>query len=99
MNTSTLRILLFVLAGLSAGCHAKSARTAAAAPEGAKAAPMIYEFNVANPAYRERLVLGFYDGTPAWKWTARQFAVSIDPEPPRDKAPALTIDFSAPSEL
>ncbi len=60
---------------------------------------MVYELAVADRAFQDRLVQGFYIGNEGWLWTARRFAVSLDVPPPREKVAYLELDFSAPSEL
>ncbi len=60
---------------------------------------MVFELNVADPAFKDRLLRGFLDGTDAWKWTGRQFAVLLDAPPPVDAPTFLVLDFNAPDEL
>jgi cephalosporin hydroxylase len=70
---------------------------AAGQPEGEK--PTVFELTVANPAFQDRLLRGFFDGNDAWKWTGKLFAVSLDAPPPLDAPTTLTLDFNAPDEL
>jgi cephalosporin hydroxylase len=42
-----------------------------------------------------RLLRGFYESTGAWRWTARAFAVSLDP-PPSGRDAYLELDFDFP---
>jgi len=95
-NHSFLRVLLCAFTIVSAGCRDKRA---APAPSPTHAGPKIYEVDVSSQALQDRLLRGFYDGTVGWKWTARQFAVSIDAPPPRDQPSLLILDFTAPNEL
>ena len=94
-----------ILAVLSISCRRKETAPPAAAAEPkhetAAATPpaMVFELTVADPALKDRLLRGFYDGTNAWKWTGRQFAVSLDAPPPLDAPTYLVLDFNAPDEL
>jgi cephalosporin hydroxylase len=96
MNNHRFLPLLCAFTIISAGCRSKSA---APVPSSTQAGPMIYELDVSNQTFHDRLLRGFYDGTIGWKWTARQFAVSIDAPPPRDQPLLLILDFTVPSEL
>src|SRR5271169_3963485 len=87
---------------LLAGCRPKEPHieVPAATPAPSATAPaMVFELSVADPALKDRLLRGFYDGTNAWKWTGRQFAVSLDAPPPLDAPTYLVLDFNAPDEL
>ena len=95
MNSRLFLSLLYVCALISAGCRNKTAPP----PLSAQAGPLIFEIDVSNRVYQDRLLRGFYDGTVGWKWTARQFAVAIDAPPPRDQPTLLILDFTVPSEL
>jgi hypothetical protein len=57
------------------------------------------ELSVTDPLFQDRLLRGFYGGTPGWKWTGREFAVSLDVPPPLDAPTELNMDLSIPSEL
>jgi cephalosporin hydroxylase len=61
----------------------------------------ISELHVVEISSRDRLLAGFYppQGDEGWLRTARRFAVSIDPPPPRDAETRLELDFSVPNEL
>ena len=72
---------------------------AATEPAAATAGPMVFDIRVADPIFKDRLLRGFYDGNEAWKWTGRQFAVSLDAPPPLDASTFVVLDFSAPDEL
>lgn len=96
MNNHRFLPLLCAFTIISAGCRSKST---APVPSSTQSGPMIYELDVSNQAFHDRLLRGFYDGTIGWKWTARQFAVSIDAPPPRDQPLLLILDFTVPSEL
>jgi len=61
--------------------------------------PPVFELNVSNPAYKDRLLRGFYDSKDPWRWTARRFAVLIDAPPPLDAPTLLDLDINAPNEL
>jgi cephalosporin hydroxylase len=104
MKTSFL-VGVCILAVLSISCRRKETAPPAAAAEPkhetAAATPpaMVFELTVADPALKDRLLRGFYDGTNAWKWTGRQFAVSLDAPPPLDAPTYLVLDFNAPDEL
>ena len=95
-NPGFLCLLLCALTIVSPGCRNK--RTAPTPPK-TQAGPMIFEVDVASQAFHDRLLRGFYDGTMGWKWTARQFAVSIDAPPPRDQPTRLILDLTIPNEL
>lgn len=87
--------VLFVAAS---ACHRKD--TVAAQPSAAgHDQPKIYELNLADASSKERLLHGFYTGTDGWLWTARRFAVSLDPPPPLDASTSVAIDVTAPTEL
>jgi cephalosporin hydroxylase len=103
MKTRPLVALYFVLvvAFASFACRRKDAAPSASSPRQEAATPpaMVFELTVADPAFKDRLLRGFYDGTEAWKWTGRQFAVSLDAPPPLDAPTFLVLDFNAPDEL
>jgi len=73
------------LAALCCGCHRQQPAA-------------LSEIQIADPAHRNRLLRGFYEGTEGWKWTSRLFAVSLDP-PPSEHPIYLELDFSVPIEL
>lgn len=104
MKTGFLAVVCFA-AVLSSSCRRKETAPAAAAAEPkhettpAASPAMVFELTVADPALKDRLLRGFYDGTNAWKWTGRQFAVSLDAPPPLDAPTYLVLDFNAPDEL
>jgi cephalosporin hydroxylase len=83
---------------LLAGCRRKEPEPVASKSSAAPPA-MVFELSVADPALRDRLLRGFYEGTNAWKWTGRTFAVSLDAPPPLDAPTYLVLDFNAPDEL
>ena len=58
----------------------------------------VTEVQVAEDFYQRRILRGFYDKTPDWRWTAPQFAVSID-VPEFDVPVFLEMDFTAPVEI
>lgn len=62
-------------------------------------APQVFQLTVADPAYQDRLLRGFYGGTDPWRWTARRFAVSLDVPPPVGAPTAVALDMNAPDEL
>jgi cephalosporin hydroxylase len=78
-------ILAACLVVLCAGCQRRQSAA-------------VSEIQVADAAYQSRLLRGFYDGTEGWKWTARVFAVSLDPLPP-EKSTYLELDLAVPAEL
>jgi len=54
---------------------------------------------VKDESLQNRLLRGFYEVREGgWRWTARVFAVSLDP-PPTEKATYLELDFTLPVEL
>jgi cephalosporin hydroxylase len=57
----------------------------------------ISEIRLAGTEHRERIVRGVYPGEEGWRWTAPQFAVSLDP--PRTDAAYFEMDFTVPDEL
>src|ERR1700693_3184268 len=88
---------LLCLVILLAGCRRREVHKEAAQPAAPPA--MVFELTVADPALKDRLLRGFYDGTNTWKWTGRTFAVSLDAPPPLDAPTYLVLDFNAPDEL
>jgi len=94
-------VLVFVLFGCRGKKKAPAASTpAAAAPQEPALPPaMVFELRVADPAMKDRLLRGFFDGTNAWKWTGRRFAVLLDAPPPLDAPTYLVLDINAPDEL
>jgi cephalosporin hydroxylase len=102
MKTRTLIAFLFV--GLLA-CSRKEAppsarkQEAATAPATPAIPSVVYDLRVADPAYKDRVLRGFYDATQGWRWTSRKFAVSLDAPPPLDSPTFLVLDFNAPDEL
>jgi cephalosporin hydroxylase len=104
MKIRFLVVLCLILALI--GCRSKrktpAASTqpaAAASQEPALPAGMVFELRVADPAMKDRLLRGFFEGTNAWKWTGRRFAVLLDAPPPLDAPTYLVLDFNAPDEL
>jgi len=94
-------VLLAVLASL-AGCRWPVERTtesAKPAPAALGLAMHVSELRVADPLYHDRLLEGFYSGTPDWLWTGRRFAVLVDVPPPVTAATTLELDFGVPVEL
>ena len=61
-------------------------------------APTISEIPIGDQSLERRLLRGFYESTGAWRWTARVFAVSLDPPPP-GKDTYLELDFDLPHEV
>jgi cephalosporin hydroxylase len=101
-----LRFLVLVVLALALfGCRSKrkapSTTTPASASLQEPALPpaMVYELRAADPAMKDRLLRGFFEGTNAWKWTGRRFAVLLDAPPPLDAPTYLVLDFNAPDEL
>jgi cephalosporin hydroxylase len=94
-------VLLAVLASL-AGCRRPDERkreSAKSTPTASGSTTYVSELQVADPLYHERLLEGFYSGTPGWLWTARRFAVLVDVPPPVTAATLLELDFGVPAEL
>ena len=97
MNKHRTNILFCaaLLLAVDYGCgHTPKARR-----DGPSSGRSVYELAVVDPTVKDRLIEGFYDGTPAWKWTARRFSVSLDIPPPRDAKTTVDLDFTAPDEL
>lgn len=82
----------------TAGCRA---RKPAPHNEPAPAGPELKtsELSVTDRLFQNRLLRGFYDGSPQWKWTAREFAVLVDVPPPVNAPATLKLDFTVPHEL
>ncbi len=59
--------------------------------------PVISALFMVDPGARSRILRGIYGGPEEWSWTARVFAVSLDPPP--DKPAYLEMDFALPREL
>ena len=84
------------LLGLSivlAGCRSKTKIVSAVDPS-----KLVSSVDVANPAYKSRLVKGFYPGTTGWLWTEREFTLSLDPPVP-PQSTFLRMSFAVPVEL
>ncbi len=77
----------------------KDAAPAATQQASGNSAPMVFEARVADPLFKDRILRGFYEGTEAWRWTGREFAVSLDAPPPLDAPTFAVLDFNAPDEL
>jgi cephalosporin hydroxylase len=91
---------LFLVMILVAGCRRKEVHKEAPAVSTPATPPaMVFELRVADPALKDRLLRGFYEGTNNWKWTGKTFAVSLDAPPPLDAPTYLVLDFNAPDEL
>jgi cephalosporin hydroxylase len=99
MKTRALVSLLAILWLASLACRNKQPPPAAQHQDTAKAGPMVFELTVADPAFKDRLLRGFYEGSEAWRWTGRQFAVSLDAPPPLDANTFVVLDFTVPDEL
>jgi len=103
MKLRFLVVLFLVCAAF--GCRSKGKAPAASTPaseprqEPALPPAMVFELRVADAGLKDRLLRGFYEGTNAWKWTGRQFAVLLDAPPPLDAPTYLVLDFNAPDEL
>ena len=70
----------------------------AAASDADPFAPKVSDFVVGDKVFEKRLVKGFYETTGAWRWSAHNFAVSLDV--PQPLAPMyLEMDFAYPDEL
>jgi cephalosporin hydroxylase len=76
-----------------------ASKTEASKTEASKTEPMVFDIRIVDPAYKDRLLGGFYDGTEGWKWTSRRFAVSLDALPPLDVNTFLVLDCTVPDEL
>ena len=59
---------------------------------------MVSSIEVANPAYKSRLLKGFYPGTQGWLWTEQQFSLALDPPVP-PQTTFLRLNFTVPVEL
>ena len=58
----------------------------------------VTEVRVAEDFYQGRILRGFYDKRPHWRWTAPRFAVSVD-VPEFDVPVFLELDFAVPTEI
>jgi cephalosporin hydroxylase len=94
-----IRFVLALCLTVLFGCRSKDAAPSAPPQQVATSGGMVFELAVADPALKDRLLRGFFEGTAAWKWTGRQFAVSLDAPPPLDAPTFLVLDFNAPDEL
>jgi cephalosporin hydroxylase len=94
-----IRFVLALCLTVLVGCRSKDAAPSAPPQQVATSGGMVFELAVADPALKDRLLRGFFEGTAAWKWTGRQFAVSLDAPPPLDAPTFLVLDFNAPDEL
>ena len=61
--------------------------------------PKTSDVAVSDPIYQHKLISGFYDGPPGWRWTARRFVVSLDVPPPFEAATEIDLDYQVPTEL
>lgn len=59
----------------------------------------ISQVRTADRWSEHRLIRGFYPPTDGWRWTARTFALALDPPPPFDAPTSLYVDLTAPHEL
>lgn len=59
---------------------------------------VVSEVVVSNPDYNDRIVRGIFPGPESWRWTAPDFAFSLDP-PTLSKPVFLEMDFTVPEEL
>ena len=84
--------LLVVFVIISVGCRSRRS-------ENNVRTLKVSELSVTDPLFQDRLLRGFYEGTQGWKWTARQFAVSLDVPPAIDQPTLLDMDYQIPSEL
>ena len=94
-----IRFVLALCLTVLFGCRSKDATPSAPPQQVATSGGMVFELAVADPALKDRLLRGFFEGTAAWKWTGRLFAVSLDAPPPLDAPTFLVLDFNAPDEL
>ncbi len=78
--------LFLVLAALTAGCRQEAT------------GPPVSEISLGADAPEARLLRGFYEPTGAWRWTAPEFAVTLDP-PDGDEPVFVELDFTLPSEV
>ncbi|MBI3684355.1 MAG: class I SAM-dependent methyltransferase [Acidobacteria bacterium] len=95
MFTRVTGFFLCVLAAFTA-CHRKEAAKPGAASQDRNLP--VTEIGVTDPDLQPRLRRGFYEGTPAWKWTGKDFAVSLD-APEWQQQTFLILDFTVTSEL
>ena len=112
MARTYILLFSFCLVLLGPGCQRRkeapvkavaqpAAETAAAAPvavEQENETIPVSDIGVGDPKYASRLLRGFLDGNPGWKWTAQTFAVALDPpEPP--EGTVVNLDLTVPVEL
>jgi len=92
------RATVFVICALAllTACHRKKAVKSDAASQD-KALP-VTEAVVTDPDIQKRLLRGFFEGTTSWKWTGKDFAVSLD-APEWEQDTFLLLDFTVPVEL
>ena len=64
----------------------------------ARRMPPVTEIEVGAASAQPRILRGVYAGDEGWRWTARAFAVSLDP-PPLGKRAFLEMDYSLPIEV
>ena len=88
------RIFLFCILVALVACQRKPAPKAKASQD--RNLP-ITEVSVTDPDVQSRL-RGFYEGTVGWKWTGKDFAVSLD-APEWHQQTFLDLDFTVPGEL
>lgn len=83
-------------------CHRKKPASAARSGQSAGVSEdrslAVTEVSVSDPDHQYRLRSGFYEGSPAWKWTGQRFAVTLD-KPEWNEPTYLVLDFTAPVEL
>jgi cephalosporin hydroxylase len=60
--------------------------------------PTVSEVLLSDGQHRDRILRGVYPGEGLWRWTAPDFAFSLDP-PPAGKDAFLELDFTVPQEL
>lgn len=99
MRTLALLAICGMIAVLG-GCKGHSRQGDGPAPNLAPADNLkVSELRTADKWSERRLMRGFYPGPEGWRWTARTFAVALDPPPPFDAPTQLTLDLTIPREL
>ncbi|MBI3207429.1 MAG: class I SAM-dependent methyltransferase [Candidatus Solibacter usitatus] len=58
----------------------------------------VTDVHITDPEHSGRLLRGFSDGAPGWKWSAQEFAVSLD-SPEDAQGNYLSLEFGLPAEL